>query len=367
MLHSEHVTDIICDMFRWQESEGECCSAPTIRKDDGVITGPPIDPEIAHALAATDEWSAPRLTLTNIPQYRARQRLPDVNAILEDAGMSRFDCKVATFDGVTIEMSVVQGPARPGSRPLIYFVHGGGMITGHRWAWLQHFTKWSRRYDAVIATIEYRLAPEHPDPAPVEDVYAGLVTAVRGAEEWGADPERILVVGVSAGGGLAVGAGLMARDRHGPAIMAQLLAYPMLDDRDETTSTLQVDGRGRWDRAKNRVGWEALLGSRRGSEDVSVYAAPGRADDLSGLPPTYLECGSAEVFRDEDVAFASKVWAAGGELELHVWPGGVHAFESLAPEAAISRGALSARAAWLDRVLLPPERGGTCEPSARTS
>ena len=107
-----------------------------------------------------------------------------------------------------------------------------------------------------------------------------------------------------------------------------LLMWPMLDDRNDSVSARQIDGVGVWDRTSNDTGWTALLGDRRGTDDVSVYSAPGRALDLSGLPPAYLEAGSAEVFRDETVAFAGRIWEAGGSAELHVWAGGFHGFQA---------------------------------------
>ena len=125
----------------------------------------------------------------------------------------------------------------------------------------------------------------------------------------------------------------------------------MLDDRNETVSSHQIDGVGVWDRRSNDTGWNALLGDRRGSDAVSIYAAPARATDLTGLPSAYLECGSAEVFRDEDVAYASSLWAAGVQAELHVWPGAFHASDQLAPDAVLSREAVAARDAWMARLL----------------
>ena len=127
----------------------------------------------------------------------------------------------------------------------------------------------------------------------------------------------------------------------------------MLDDTGSTVSTRQIDGVGVADRARTRFGWAAYLGERRGGDDVSVYAAPARATDLSGLPQTYLDCASAEVFRDETVAYASRLWAAGVQAELHVWPGGFHGFTSMAPQAALSRAATAALAGWTDRLLDP--------------
>ncbi len=129
----------------------------------------------------------------------------------------------------------------------------------------------------------------------------------------------------------------------------------MLDDRDDTVSTRQIDGVGVADRQMTRFGWDAYLGERRGTADVSPYAAPARATDLSGLPRTYVDCGSAEVFRDETVAFATALWAAGVDAELHVWPGAFHGFTSMVPDATISRTAVAALADWTTRLLGEPE------------
>jgi acetyl esterase/lipase len=127
--------------------------------------------------------------------------------------------------------------------------------------------------------------------------------------------------------------------------------YPMLDDRNDSFSSHQMEGLGIWDRTANDTGWTALLGSSRGTADVSPYAAPARATDLSGLPPALIEVASAETFRDEDIAYASRIWAAGGVAELHVWPGGFHSFDGFAPTAQISQEAKSARLRWLRRLL----------------
>jgi acetyl esterase/lipase len=125
----------------------------------------------------------------------------------------------------------------------------------------------------------------------------------------------------------------------------------MLDDRNETVSSHQIDGIGVWDRGSNDTGWDAYLGDRRKTDAVSIYAAPSRATDLSGLPPAYIDCGSAEVFRDEDVAYASTIWACGGVAELHVWPGGFHGFDMMAPHAAVAIAMRQTRTAWVARIL----------------
>jgi acetyl esterase/lipase len=210
---------------------------------------------------------------------------------------------------------------------------------------------WIEEFQVAGVSVEYRVAPEHPHPAPVEDCYAGLLWTAAHASELGFDPRRILIAGPSAGGGLAAAVALMARDRGGPALRAQMLMCPMLDDRNNTTSSLQIDGIGLWNRQSNLTGWTALLGASRGTEHVSPYAAPSRASNLGGLPPTFIDAGSMEVFRDEAVDYASRIWAAGGDAELHIWNGGFHGFDIVFPDAALSRAARSARKAWLARIL----------------
>lgn len=210
---------------------------------------------------------------------------------------------------------------------------------------------WAEELGLVVVSVEYRLAPEHPHPAPVEDCYAGLVWTAEHAKEIGGDPDRIILAGGSAGGGLTAAVALLVRDREGPRAIGQLLMCPMLDDRNDTPSAHQMAGLGVWDRTSNETGWSALLGAARGTADVSPYAAPARADDLSGLPPAFIDVGSAETFRDEDVTYASSIWQAGGIAELHVWPGGFHGFDGLVPEAALSADARAARLRWLRRLL----------------
>jgi acetyl esterase/lipase len=157
-------------------------------------------------------------------------------------------------------------------------------------------------------------------------------------------------MGGSAGGGLAAATALLSRDRGGPALIGQLLECPMIDDRNNSYSARQMAGLGIWDQAANQLGWTALLGDAQGGPDVSPYAAPARAADLSGLPPAFIDVGSAETFRDEAVDYASRIWRAGGVAELHVWPGGFHGFAGLAPQAAVSQAAEVSPRAWLRRL-----------------
>lgn len=168
-------------------------------------------------------------------------------------------------------------------------------------------------------SVEYRLAPDHSDPAPVEDCYAGLVWIAKSAAELGIDPERLLIAGVSAGGALAAGTALLARDRAFPRLSHQVLICPMLDDRFETHSSRMVDREDVWDRHSNLYAWTSVLGERRGGLEVSPYAAPARAEDLSRLPRTYIDTGSAEGFRDEILVYAGRLSEAGVSVDLHMW------------------------------------------------
>jgi acetyl esterase/lipase len=319
-----------------------------------TLTRPPFDPELEAALVLVREQLPPTLTPDLIPALRQSPILMTaevMDALLAESGLTRRDVTVPGHLGDDIVLSVVEREGRTGVGPAIYHTHGGGMIAGNRFGFAPEMIEWTVRHDAVFVSVEYRLAPEFPDPYPVEDCYAGLVWTAEHAAELGIDPARILISGASAGGGLAAGTALLARDRQGPALMGQLLICPMIDDRDQTVSTHQIDGVGVWDRGSNVTGWTALLGDRKGTDDVSIYAAPARATDLSGLPPAYIDCGSAEVFRDEDVAYATRLWEAGVHAELHVWAGGFHGFDLMAGHAAVSRASLAARDNWVDRIL----------------
>jgi acetyl esterase/lipase len=237
----------------------------------------------------------------------------------------------------------------PGPLPALYWIHGGGMITGGLAMDDRLMHRYATEVGCVAVSVEYRLAPEHPHPAPVEDCYAGLLWTAENTDLLGIDPDRIAIGGTSAGGGLAAGTALLARDRGGPALAYQLLLSPMLDDRNTTPSSREFTQPGMpWNRAANLFGWTALLG---GATDVSPYAAPARANDLSGLPPTYLDAGELEVFRDECLEYARHLTTAGASTEFHLYPGACHGWDTLVPDAAISQRATTARVAALRRAL----------------
>ncbi|MFI7598176.1 alpha/beta hydrolase [Actinoplanes sp. NPDC049681] len=231
--------------------------------------------------------------------------------------------------------------------PGIYFIHGGGMILGDVAGEDPTATLLCDQVGAVVVSVEYRLAPEHPHPAPAEDCYAGLQWTAAHAAELGIDPDRLAIYGGSAGGGLTIATAMMARDRGGPAVRFMMPIYPMIDDRNETASSREITDIGIWDRDGNIEAWAWYLGGKPADQ----YAAPSRAEDLAGLPPAFIDVGTVDLFRDEDIAFAQRLMAAGVPTELHVHPGSYHAAETFAPEAALAQRTWALRVDALKRAL----------------
>lgn len=299
-----------------------------------------IDPQVAEGLAPllamaagvepppAGDWQTRRTTFEGL-----MVALGDMQPTPED--VSTVDHEFTGEDGTSIgaRWYIKDDADAPGSAVL--YIHGGGMILGT----MELYDKTVKRYVSAsgvpMLSVDYRVAPEHPHPVPVEDSYAGLRWLVDHAVELGVDPGRIAVMGDSAGGGIAAGVALMARDWGGPALARQILIYPMLDDR-----TVEVDADiapfATWTYDDNITGWGALLGDAARTDGVPPYAAPARATDLVGLPPAYLDVGELDAFRDEDIVYARRLSAAGVSTELHVHPGCPHAFEAFAPAADVS-------------------------------
>jgi len=334
-------------------------SPPATTDEAPVGPPPPFDPELAAALDVADArlpsvWTPEVIMAAR--EAMATMTTPDELLVRDGA----FTVEEVTAPGPldtdglprgTVSLLVCRPAGISHTSAILYNIHGGGMILGDSRLGVTEALDWAQELGLVVVSVDYRLAPDHPHPAPVEDCYAGLLWTARHAADLGVHPARVIVCGQSAGGGLAAAVALLARDRGGPALAAQMLLCPMLDDRNDTPSARQMVGLGIWDRNANEAGWTALLGDARGGPDVSLYAAPARAQNLSGLPPAFIDVGSAETFRDEDVAYASRIWQAGGAAELHVWPGGFHGFDLMAPQAAVSQDAKAARLRWLRRQL----------------
>ena len=211
------------------------------------------------------------------------------------------------------------------------------------------FDRWCQRFDVVGVAVQYRLAPETPLPGPVEDCYAGLRWVHEHGDELGIDTDRIGIGGPSAGGGLAAALALVVRDRGEVALDYQLLIYPMIDDtRTACPAGWDVPV---WNPASNDFGWTSYLGELFGTDDVPGHAAPTRATDLAGLPPTYIMVGTLDAFADEDIDYAKRLNHAGVPVELHVYPGAPHGFEGFAPGTAVARQARRDINDWLGRML----------------
>ena len=254
------------------------------------------------------------------------------------------DVHVPGFEGdPEVKVRLYRPDALSVGSPALYWIHGGGMVLGSADMNDADCADRARRSGCLVASVEYRLAPEHPFPAPLHDCYAGLSWLSTEAGELAIDPNRIVVGGASAGGGLAAGLALMARDRGGPAIRFQLLVYPMLDHRNESVSSHAIMDSRVWNRQANIAAWAAYLGyaASGGAPDadrgaVSPYASPAIADDLSELPPAYINVGEFDLFLDEDVAYALALHRAGVSVELHVYRGAFHGSNSLVPGAPVS-------------------------------
>ncbi|WP_371786089.1 alpha/beta hydrolase [Streptosporangium subroseum] len=317
-----------------------------------TLARPDLDPQLRALLAEMPLMS--ELSPEMLAQLRQFPSTP-IDTLLEGRAVDRREVTVPGPDGARIPLSILSpaGVDRSTAAPCVYWIHGGGMIMGDRFSQIDIPLDWLDLLGAVVISVDYRLAPEVTGTTLVEDCYHGLLWVAEHADELGIDPARIIVAGASAGGGLAAGVTLMARDRGTPAIAAQVLICPMLDHRNVTTSSRQYSGDpGVWTREMNEFGWRSVLGGLAG-QDVPGYVSPAVADDLSDLPTTYIDAGSAEVFRDEDVDYATRIWAAGGQAELHIWAGGFHGFDALYPRAPVSAAARRTRDDWLTRALSP--------------
>lgn len=243
------------------------------------------------------------------------------------------------------------GAANGGApRPALLWIHGGGYVIGRAKQDDGLCARFAEALGVTVVSADYRLAPEHPFPTPIEDCFAAYELLHREAEPLGIDPSRVVIGGQSAGGGLAAALALLIHDRGRPAPRLQLLVYPMLDDR---TVFREVDDRHHrlWDAPSNRLGWSSYLGRAPGAPDVPEHAAPARRGDLRGLPPTWIGVGTCDLFHDEDVAYAERLREAGVPVELERVDGAFHGFDAALPSAAVSRRFFEAQCAAIARAL----------------
>lgn len=267
-------------------------------------------------------------------------------------GISHREVRIPSQDGTdrAIILSILQPIAETKTpRPCLYWMHGGAFHWGDRLHTLEFPTDVILECDAVCVSVEYALAPEYSFATAVEDCYAGLKWTSEHMQELGIDSQRLMVGGLSAGGGLAAAVALKCRDNQGPVLCAQCLICPGLDDRLTTVSSQQYLKSADFLPRSTFVDlWKSALRDSEGSD--ARITPPGRVEDLSQLPTAYLDVGSAELLRDETVAYASRLWAHGVQAELHVWAGGFHGFDIFLPDVPVSQASRKAKLAWAKRI-----------------
>lgn len=305
-----------------------------------------VDPEI-HAMLEMPLVDLTHETLADVranPLFSAADLPPPPFPVSEAFAPSEH--------GPDVRLVIQNPPSRNAARGAILHVHGGGMVVGTADTSISKFPL-ALEHDVVIASVDYRLAPETPFPGPQEDNYAALLWLVEHSAELGVDPTRIAVMGESAGGGLAASLAQMSRDRGGPRLAGQVLVYPMLDWRTggaECQHNNRHTGEWIWTRDKNRFGWEALRGDYAPTDARKGWFSPVLADDLSDLAPAYIVTGALDLFLDEDLAYARRLIDAGVPCELHVYPGAIHAFE-MVPDTALADQAAADLRRGLGRLL----------------
>jgi acetyl esterase/lipase len=301
-----------------------------------------VDPALRDGLALYETLGLTQnqhLTTDVIIALRAQGNVA-VSAFLADVPhderVARHDHTIQGPTGDDLLIRVYRSRSAIGALPAFMWLHGGGMISGGIDADRPVCERYAFDLDCTVVSVQYRLAPEDPYPAGVEDCYAALVWTAQHADELGIDATRIAVGGESAGAGLTAATALLARDRQGPGLVFQALTYPMLDDRNNTPSAREFHGIPSWSRQHNDSAWRAVLGAKAGGPDVEPYAAPARAGDVSGLPPALIQVGELDVFRDENITYATRLLQAGVPTELHVYPGAYHGWDAVAPQAPSS-------------------------------
>ncbi|MEU2131348.1 alpha/beta hydrolase [Streptomyces sp. NPDC018352] len=296
----------------------------------------PVDPELAPWLAllpALDvgDAAAARATVEAMGAAAPPFVLPE--------GVESSEHRVVGAPGAPEVPVTVFRPAGSGAGlPAVLYVHGGGFILEQGDGDRALAARWAAGLGAVVVSVRYRLAPEHPYPAATDDCYAALEWLAANADGLGVDPARIAVAGMSAGGGLAAALTLLARDRGGPALCFQLLDIPELDDRLDTPSMREFTDTPVWNRPNAAHSWRAYLGTDRDpAAPVPAYAAPARAEDLSGLPPAYVAVSDLDPLRDEGLGYAQRLVRAGVPTELHLFPGTFHGAAGFVPDTAVTR------------------------------
>ena len=310
------------------------------------------DAELAQMLQFLPDT---KFTMSDPEQARAHflEMISSLNAGLDESGVVIAEQAIAGPEGAPeVPVRIYTPEGLNAAVPGILHIHGGGFVIGNLDSEHGTCVALCRRLGVVIVSVDYRLAPETPYPGPLEDCYAALQWASSNSARLQIDPARLAIFGQSAGGGLAAALALLARDRSGPAICFQYLGIPELDDRLQTSSMQRFVDTPMWNRPNAEISWDFYLGDQyqRGADDVPYHAAPARAEDLTGLPPAYVNTMEFDPLRDEGVEYALKLMRAGVATELHSFPGTFHG-SSLFSSARISQRESREMFAVLERAL----------------
>ena len=311
-----------------------------------------IDPELQSAFIESRSLDFEKVGVEPFREYFSS--LVNSTELPSDSEVKVYNVNIKNPDtGKDLRLRIYEPINRNNNRPGIYWMHGGGFIFGVPEQDEAQSIRFAKEVGAVVVAVDYRLAPEYPYPAALNDSYAGLVWFAENANELGVDKSRIAVAGASAGGGLCASVALLARDRGGPLIAFQMPLYPMIDDRFITSASQENIDMRVWNNTSNRYAWHVYLGDLAQSNEVTPYMAPARATDLSGLPPTYTCVGTLDPFRDDTINYASRLAQAGVATELHLYPGAYHAFEIIAPNTSYSKRVVDEYVYVLQKALEP--------------
>lgn len=301
-----------------------------------------------------------RSTLAQFPGFQLEENLEVSRSYLSNLPTKksvdvRTTSRMIPSVAGEILVKIYEPAQRTGAKlPAMLWIHGGGYVMGYPDMDDSLCERFVLAAKCVVVSVDYRLAPEHPYPAAIDDCYAGLTWMTDEAELLGVDLDRIAIAGASGGGGLTAALALMARDKGGPALIFQMPLYPMIDNRNITASSHEISAdNATWNRKNNLEAWSMYLAEGTDASAVSPYAVPSRAESLAGLPPTYTCVGQLDLFRDETIEYVTRLALAGVDVEFHLYPGCYHCFEVFVPEAEVSQRASQNYVDAITRALNP--------------